>query len=108
MKLHTSPLKGLYRCIEKMCLQADERRYRAVGICDVVRCIVECGDCGLKNEVLRALLAAPGLRVRRIKVRGGAGASTTACSRPPFLFLTPTIFDLCSFVHSAGPREPHH
>jgi hypothetical protein len=69
VKLHMSPLKGLYRCVEKMCLQAGERRYNAGCICDVVRCIIECDDCRLKNEVLRALLAAPGLRVQRVKVR---------------------------------------
>ena len=112
VKLHTSPLKGLYRCVEKMCLQGDERRYKAVCVCDMVRCIVECDDCGLKNEVLRALLAAPGLRVQRVKVGGMAPAAILLplfhfpflpCLAHPPPSCTPACF--CLALRSPGSRE---
>ena len=69
VKLHKAPLKGLYRCVEKMCLQGDERRYDAACVCDMVRCIIECDTCALKEEVLRAVISTFGVSVCRIKVR---------------------------------------
>jgi hypothetical protein len=69
VKLHKAPLKGLYRCAEKMCLQGDERRFDAGCICDVVRCIVECNTCAFKEEILRAIISAFGVEILRIKDR---------------------------------------
>jgi hypothetical protein len=69
VKLHTSPLKHLYRCMEKMCLKGGGQRYKCFNICDIDRCIIECDDCGTMAAVLRALLANKSKRVIRVKDR---------------------------------------
>ena len=69
VELHTSPPKHLYRCMEKMCLKPGAERLTCTNVCDVVRCIIECDDCGLMAEVIQALLACPGVVVTRVKDR---------------------------------------
>jgi hypothetical protein len=67
--LHTSTLKHLYRCMEKMCLKGGADRYTSVNICDIDRCIIECDDCGGLSALLQALLTCPAVRVIRVKDR---------------------------------------
>jgi hypothetical protein len=67
--LHDSPLKHLYRCMEKACFKVGENRYHAETVCDIVRCIVECANCTLMAEVLQAILVCEGVRVVRVKDR---------------------------------------
>ena len=69
VKLHLSPLKHLYRCMEKMCLKGGKQRYMCFNICDIVRCIVECDDCEVVTAVLQALQACCHIRVIRVKDR---------------------------------------
>lgn len=69
MKLHLSPLKHLYRCMEKMCLKGGKQRYMCFNICDIVRCIVECDDCENVTAVLQALQACRQIRMLRVKDR---------------------------------------
>ena len=69
VQLHTSPLKHLYRIMEKMCWKAGTQRYRADTVFDMVRCIIECSDCALMAEVLQALLESDSIVVRRVKDR---------------------------------------
>eukprot|EP00937_MAST-01D_sp_MAST-1D-sp2_P007323 g7323.t1 len=70
VSLHVAPLKHLYRCMEKMCLKASAQQAGASRVCDIVRCIIECHDCGLMMEVLMALLRAEGdICVARVKDR---------------------------------------
>ena len=49
--LQLSPLKHLYRCVEKMCFKTGDTRYQCESVCDVVRCIIECADCSLMAQV---------------------------------------------------------
>ena len=57
MVMHVSPLKHIYRIMEKMCLKATGRwRYTCYNVCDVVRCIIECHDCKLMCDVIDTLL----------------------------------------------------
>jgi hypothetical protein len=69
VKLHFSPPKHLYRCLEKMCLKPGSGRFTATGVCDVVRCIIECDTCTLMSAVLQALLACRGISIARVKDR---------------------------------------
>ena len=69
VKLHLSPLKHLYRCMEKMCLKGGKQRYMCFNICDIVRCIVECDDCENVTAVLQALQACRQIRMLRVKDR---------------------------------------
>ena len=69
VKLHFSPPKHLYRCLEKMCLKPGAGRFTATGVCDVVRCIIECDTCTLMSAVLQALLACRGISIARVKDR---------------------------------------
>jgi hypothetical protein len=69
VKLHTSPLKHLYRCMEKMCLKGGAQRYTCFNICDINRCIMECDGCEAMAAVLQALLANRATRVIRVKDR---------------------------------------
>ena len=71
VQIHKSPPKHLYRCMEKMCLKPGPERFTCVNVCDVVRCIIQCDDCGLMAEVLQALLTCPGAEVNRVKDRAG-------------------------------------
>ena len=64
-----SPLKHLYRCIEKICFKVGENRYQAESVCDVVRCIVECEDCTLMAEVLADIKNVDAARKVRQRVR---------------------------------------
>eukprot|EP00937_MAST-01D_sp_MAST-1D-sp2_P007255 g7255.t1 len=69
VKLHFGDLKHLYRCMEKMCFKQGENRYQCESVCDVVRCIVECDDVGLMEQVLQAISSCPELAVQRVKDR---------------------------------------
>eukprot|EP00937_MAST-01D_sp_MAST-1D-sp2_P005568 g5568.t1 len=69
VKLSPGPLKHLYRCMEKMCLKEGTHRYEAESVCDMVRCIVECADCGLMSRVLAAIIDCRELVVMRVKDR---------------------------------------
>jgi hypothetical protein len=71
VKLKLATLKHLYRCMEKMCFKVGENRYQAESVCDIVRCIISCDDCGHMSAVLAAIMADQKLRVVRVKVRGG-------------------------------------
>jgi hypothetical protein len=67
--LHVSPLKHLYRCIEKACLKGGGNVNRAETVCDIVRCIVECEDCTLMTKVLQGIIGCKGVKVVRVKDR---------------------------------------
>jgi hypothetical protein len=69
VKLALSPPKKLYRCCEKMCLKPGGKRFTATNVCDVVRCIISCNDCGLMSEVLGTLQACRGVKIVRVKDR---------------------------------------
>jgi len=102
VKLKLATLKHLYRCMEKMCFKVGENRYQAESVCDIVRCIISCDDCGQMSAVLAAIMADQKLRVVRVKVRGRWRAAAPHLLYPVLTYLLTQLFPAAAAAAAAA------